>query len=34
MPDKKLLITCLTALLLTGCSPAPSMVVFGASFPD
>ncbi|WP_440489386.1 YtcA family lipoprotein [Serratia nevei] len=34
MPDKKLLITCLTALLLTGCSPAPSIVVFGASFPD
>ncbi|WGL92265.1 YtcA family lipoprotein [Serratia marcescens] len=34
MPDKKLLIICLTALLLTGCSPAPSMVVFGASFPD
>lgn len=34
MPDKKLLTTSLTALLLTGCTPAPAIVVFGASFPD
>lgn len=34
MPDKKLLTTSLTTLLLTGCTPAPAIVVFGASFPD
>lgn len=34
MNGKKLLTTCIHFLLLTGCSPAPSMVVFGASFPD
>lgn len=34
MYDIKRLITCFTTLLLAGCTPAPAMVVFGASFPD
>ncbi|WP_342639545.1 YtcA family lipoprotein [Proteus faecis] len=31
---KKLVTTVLMILFLTGCSPAPSIVLFGASFPD
>lgn len=34
MPEKKILIACFVSLSISGCTPAPAMTIFGASFPD